>query len=80
MFLPAIEATRKSHWDGLLSSPPVFACQFLVHQCSTLTNLSPEDGQRAYWGLEVHRNLYIKEMDVLQNTRTMTDAGTSYGV
>jgi hypothetical protein len=81
-FLPlsAIEAPRNSHWDGLHSSSSVFACQFLVPQCSTLTNLSPEDGQMAYWGLQVHRNLYIKEMDVLQSTRTMTDAGTSYGV
>ena len=71
---------EKSHWDGLLSSPPVFACQFLVQQCSTFCNPSSEDGQKAYWGLQVHRNLYIKGMDVLQSTRTITDAGTSYRV
>jgi hypothetical protein len=77
LHLPAIEAPKKSHWDGLLCSPPVFACQFLVQQCSTFSNLS-SDGQSAYWELQVHRNLYIKGMDVLQSIRNMTDAGTSY--
>ena len=60
-------------------SPLLSACQFLVYQSTIFSNLSSENGQ-GLLGLQVHRNLYIKEMDVLQSTRTMTDAGTRYRV